>query len=230
MFAFVVALFAYRWAVLTDPYNPPPLKWVHVYKRPFLYWFGPFYGFALTKMWWAIASALTALALIGVWLRAWKSKSRTWPTLPTFAAILASLMLPFLAGLPFGMTPGEIFWYLFDTKGPHNLYQIGAMSLTAWVLWLVWKYRREEPTLAALGILMAIYLPVFTYLGWHYTLTGAFVRGAIWWPIISQVWSRAIWRAGSQAKRGRRCKRSKNCRLARSMRRDWLGLSSYSSS
>lgn len=32
--------------------------------------------------------------------------------------------------------------------------------------------------------MMVIYLPVFTYLGWHYTLTGAFVRGAIWWPMI----------------------------------------------
>ncbi len=190
MGAFVVVLFTYRWAVLPDPYNPPPLKWVHVYKRPFLYWFGPFYAFALTGMWWAIAQALTLLFVAGLWLRAWKAKARIWPALPVFAAILASLALPFVVGWPLGRTPGDSFWYFADNYGFGRVIQSIAMALTAWVLWLVFKYRREQPTLAALGILMVIYLPVFTYLGWHYTLTGAFVRGAIWWPLVAQLIAR----------------------------------------
>lgn len=192
MGAFVVALFIYRHAVLPDPYNPPPLKWVHFKKRPFLYWFAPFYSFVLTGMWWAVAQAVTILAVLGVWLRAWKNKTRIWPTFPTFAAILLSLALPFLAVWPLEMSPLENLWYFLDGWGADRLLQSLGMMLTAWALWLVWKYRREEPTLAALGILMAIYLPVFTYLGWHYTLTGAFVRGAIWWPIVINLVARDV--------------------------------------
>ena len=184
MFAFIVALFVYRWAVLPDPYNPPRLKWVHILRRPFLYWFGPFYAYILPGIWWAVAQAITTLILIGVWLRAWKNKARVWPTLPTFAAILATLLLPFLVGWPLGNSPAEAFWYFADTSGLGRSEQLVAMVFTAWTLWLVFKYRRQSPSVAALLILMVIYLPVFTYLGWHYTLTGAFIRGAIWWPII----------------------------------------------
>lgn len=184
MGAFVVALFIYRYAVLPDPYNPPPLKWVHLKKRPFLYWFAPFYPFVLTGMWWAIAQAVTVLVLASVWLRAWKNKSKTWPTLPTFGAILVSLALPFLVVWPLGVSPLDNLWYFLDAHGSDRLTQTVGMVLTAWSLWLVWKYQRQEPSVAALLVLMAIYLPVFTYLGWHYTLTGAFVRGAIWWPIV----------------------------------------------
>jgi len=135
-------------------------------------------------MWWAVAQAVTALVLMGVWLRAWKNKTRVWQTWPTFAAILATLALPFLVIWPLGMSPLDNFWYFVDFSAIQHLYQSLSMMLTAWVVWLVWKYRRQEPTLAALVILMAIYLPIFTYLGWHYTLTGAFIRGAIWWPIV----------------------------------------------
>ena len=192
MFAFTVALFAYRWAVLPAPYNPPPLKWVHLKKRPFLYWFNPFYSFVLTGMWWAVAQALTVLALTGVWLRAWKNKATVWPTLPTLAAILASLALPFLVVWPLGISPFDNIWYFADSYGANRLIQTGGMIGTAWALWLLWKYRRQQPALAALLILMAIYLPVFTYLGWHYTLTGAFVRGALWWPIIAKLAARDV--------------------------------------
>ena len=192
MGAFTLALFFYRYAVLPEPYNPPPLKWVHFKKRPFLYWFGPFYGFVLTGMWWAVAQVLVGLAVTGVWLRAWKNKARIWPTFPIFAAILLSLALPFLAAWPLGMPPQESFWYFLDFRGPGRIVQSCGMIGTAWALWLVWKYRKQEPSLAALLILMAIYLPVFTYLGWHYTLTGAFVRGAIWWPIIAHLAARDI--------------------------------------
>ncbi len=190
MFAFIVALFLYRWAVLPDPYNPPPVRWVHLKKRPFLYWFGPFYAFVLTGMWWAVAQAVSVLVVLGVWLRAWKNKARVWPTLPTFAAILSSLALPFLVVWPLGASPLDNLWYFLDANGTSRLIQSLGMIATAWALWLVFKYRREEPGVAALLILMAIYLPVFTYLGWHYTLAGAFVRGAIWWPIIANLAAR----------------------------------------
>ena len=192
MSAFVMALFLYRHAVLPDPYNPPPLKWVHIEKRPFLYWFGPFYPFVLTEMWWAVAQAVAILVVSGLWLRAWKNKSGIWPTFPTFAAILASLALPFLVAWPLGISPIDNLWYFIDVKNLDRLGQSVAMIFTTWALWLVWKYRRAAPTLAALFILMAIYLPVFTYLGWHYTLTGAFVRGAIWWPIIMNLAARDV--------------------------------------
>lgn len=192
MFAFTVALFVYRWAVLPDPYNPPRLKWVHILRRPFLYWFGPFYAYILTGIWWPVAQAITTLILIGVWLRAWKNKTRPWPTWPTFAAIAATLLLPFMVSWPLGSSPAEAFWYFVDTSGLNRIEQLVAMIFTAWTLWLVFKYRRQTPAVAALLILMAIYLPVFTYLGWHYTLTGAFIRGAIWWPVIVSLAMRDI--------------------------------------
>ncbi len=192
IFAFTVALFVYRWAVLPAPYNPPPLRWIHIIRRPLLYWFGPFYPYVLPGIWWFVAQAITMLILVGVWLRAWKHKARVWPTLPTFAAILATIILPFLVGWPLGNSPAEAFWYFADISGTARIGQLLAMILTAWTLWLVFKYRRQSPSVAALLILMAIYLPVFTYLGWHYTLTGAFIRGAIWWPVIVNLAMRDI--------------------------------------
>ena len=205
MFAFVALLFLYRWAVLPAPYNPPPLKWVHLKKRPWLYWFGPFYSFVLTGMWWAIAQVAALMILAWAWLRAWKNKARTWPAIPTFAAIIASLALPFLVVWPLAMSPLESFWRFADVNGSTRISQSLGMLATAWALWLVFKYRREAPTLAALGILMVIYLPVFTYLGWHYTLAGAFVRGAIWWPVVATLVVRDLqgWRPAIQSRTAR---------------------------
>ncbi len=192
MGAFAVALFLYRYAVLPQPYNPPLMRWVHLKKRPFLYWFGPFYSFILTGLWWAVAQSLSVLAVLSLWLRAWKNKARVWPTYPTFAAILLSLAVPLLVTWPLGMSPQEDVWYFLEARGPDRFVQSFGMIGTAWALWLVRKYRKQEPGAAALLILMAIYLPVFTYLGWHYTLTGAFVRAAIWWPLVAHLAARDL--------------------------------------
>lgn len=191
MVAVTIALFAFRWAVLPHPYNPPPLKRVHFIRRPFLYWFAPFYKYVLTEIWWFVAQVAATGATLALWVRALRMPHRKWPTLPTFAAILLSIALPFAVGWAFGITPGETFWYLFEPNtAAMRLTDFASMLFLLWALWLLWKYRRSEPSLATLGLLLVIYLPVFTYLGWHYCLAGGFIRGALWWPVLAKL----VWR------------------------------------
>jgi len=61
------------------------------------------------------------------------------------------------------------------------------MICTLYILLLLWKYRGQKPTLAMFLIFLLVYIPVFTYLGWHYCIAGWFVRSALYWPLVAHL-------------------------------------------
>ena len=187
MFGSVLMLYGYRYLVLPDPYNPQPLKQVHLIKKPFLYWLDPFYDTVLLGLWWMTGLALLLL-LMGKTLLIWRqSRYSHWPARPFAGIAIALAMSGIVALYNELMFPGftNAFWYLFDSESwSMNLEALGRMIFAWCALYLLWKYRRGEPILSVVLLLMLSYVPVFTYLGWHFTLTGWFIRTALLWPLL----------------------------------------------
>ncbi len=190
MLLLVVALYCYRTIVLPNPYNPHPLKRVHFLRKPFLYWFGPFYIYVLSGTQWYAGLALLLFVLGGTLLR-WKQDPRHYWLQKPGAGIAVALIAGGIIVLycqVFYDSFAAAFWHIFEpTFVVSRLQQLAQMILTIYSLYLLWKYRRDEPTLATWLLMAAAYGPVWTYLGWHYTLTGWFVRSSIFWPLIAKL-------------------------------------------
>jgi hypothetical protein len=192
MLATTAVLFCYRLLVLVDPYNPPPLKASHILRKPYLYWFPAYFRYLPNRNYWFPGLGLLVFALAGALVRlghgsrrAWLSRPFAWPAI--LAAMVGVLALYGALACP---SPATAFWFLFDEfPSRARLADFAELVFTPYSLYLLWKYRRQEPTGAAFALLILSYLPVFTYLGWHYTITGWFVRCAVYWPVIARlVW------------------------------------------
>jgi hypothetical protein len=193
MLVLVLALFCYRAVVLPQPYNPPPLKWVHLKKKPFLYWFWPFYGFMLSGLIGYAGLAGLLLILGGAWLRFKRSAWGHWSARPfawAWMSALALLILAVYSEWVLGSALGTVWYFVEPREAWLHITSMLHMVGLFYVLYLLWKHRRSEPGLAAWGLMAFAYAPVFTYLGWHYTLAGWFIRCAVYWPVIARI----VWR------------------------------------
>lgn len=184
MFAFLAFAWVFRSQVLPHPYNPPRLKLVHFLRRPFLYWFPAFYLYVPAQEFFPALLALWGFTSVGLGLRFGPKmpgivRRVVWP----LGIVLGALLL----GQCFdGM--GESFWYFAEPpNGLIHMNHLVEMVFTLWALYAVWKYRSSTASLAVLGVFLLAYVPVWTYLGWHYTLAGWFVRAALWWPLLYQL-------------------------------------------
>ncbi len=197
MLGAALLFYLYRWLVIVAPYNPPPLKWVHILRKPFLYWFFSFYGYLLTATYWYPGLALLLVLLIGGIVKLRQGAGAIWFARP-YSKLLTGLIvvgvLWIYCNVAFASL-SEAILYIFDggaTKTQRLSELLGMMSVL-YTLYLLWKYRRQEPSLAAWAIMALAYIPVFTYLGWHYTLLGWFLRSALYWPIVAKlVWRNTI--------------------------------------
>jgi hypothetical protein len=188
-FGLALALFTYRTLVLPDPYNPPPLKIVHFMRKPWMYWLPPFYRYMSSGIYWIPGLALMLVVVADFWRRALRQeKVKLWLKKPfaTSLAIAATLLL--LHGYIWVSTgaPLDSYWHMLEPKGWKSRFtDLVSQIFLIYVLMLIWRARKERMGMMALGLLVAIYLPVFTYLGWHYCLAGWYVRAAIWWPTVA---------------------------------------------
>jgi hypothetical protein len=190
MVAFVTLLAVYRHEVLPQAYNPPRLKWVHMLRRPWLYWAGPFYLHVLSGEGWFAGLAAWWFVLGGALIR-WKRRGRAVRLAGPLTLLVIALGMPAATVLYLtvvGWDAVTTFWYFSDgIVGRSNLWRMAQMLATLYAFFLLFKYRRETPSLAAAALMMLAYIPVWTYLGWHYTLAGWFVRCAVFWPLVAHL-------------------------------------------
>lgn len=197
LFGSVGALFLLRHAVLPDAYNPPPLKRVHFLRRPFLYWFPGFYKYVLTEQWFLPVLALWCVAFPAVWRRLRPQNALAKRYGLPFLLVLGILLIGAAT-----MGIGDGFWYLAEPRtAPMRCGDWVQMMVTLVFLALIWKHRRTQSTIAILGVFMLSYAPVWTYLGWHYTLAGWFIRAALWWPLFALLLQREFLPVSSQKSR-----------------------------
>ncbi|RYX80842.1 hypothetical protein EON83_26760 [bacterium] len=184
MLGFLACMWAFRAHVLPHAYNPPPVTLVHFEQRPFLYWFPSYYKYVLSGDWFLPTVALWLLVSVGASIR-WKSAMIS-PTVRVVYPLGVMAVVLWLGQVFYGLAEG--FWYLFEprTHWGHFI-DLAQMLFSLWGLSAIWKYRRQTPSLAVTGVFFLAYAPVWTYLGWHYTLTGWFVRAALWWPLLYQL-------------------------------------------
>jgi len=180
MFGFLALAWLLRSHVLLHPYNPPRLKAVHFLRRPFLYWFPGFYKYIPAHQYYPALLALWLWASVGLGLHFQKRmpgrvRRIAWP----LGVLVGCLAL----GASFDGI-GESAWYFIEGAARTHISDLIQMIFTLWALSAIWKYRRTQPTLAMLSVFLLVYVPVWTYLGWHYTLAGWFVRAGLWWPMM----------------------------------------------
>lgn len=192
MLGLSIGLYCYRTIVLSNAYNPPRLKRVHFLRKPFLYWFGPLYGYVLSDQSWFPGLGLLLLGLSGALLRLlrtqcdWLQRRFAWLLVALGVGGVIALYCQFV-----GPSLEEVFWHFFEPE--HMLLRLSFLAQAIalfYTLHLIWKYRHTEPSLVAWALMAVSYVPVFTYLGWHYTLAGAFLRAAIYWPLVLKL----VWR------------------------------------
>ncbi len=190
LFTFVFALWAYRASVLIDPRNPQ-LKPIHFVRKPFLYVFHPFYRHVLTAQYWFPGLILLLFTWSGFLLRWSKSHSGRLFLQRPFAVpmVLISSLAVLMAYCAMTYGISETFWYLFDPASSRlQLPEVFTLFLTIYTIWLLAKYRMQEPTLAIFVFLVLSYVPVLTYLGWHYTVAAWFIRVVYWALIAKLIW------------------------------------------
>ena len=91
-------------------------------------------------------------------------------------------------------------WLLLDPdSGFFRLTTLGEMVFTLYAYWLLWRYRKQEPTAMVVVLLALSYLPVLPWRDWHYMLTGWFIRCALFWPMIA----RLMWRQAKENRQAR---------------------------
>ncbi|MEO6907107.1 MAG: hypothetical protein ABI210_04380 [Abditibacteriaceae bacterium] len=189
MSAAILALWIYRANVIIDPRNPH-LRLISLIRKPFLYCFYPFYKPVCSGEFWYCGLALLLFVLAGVLLRWRHSRWRNLLQKPFALHVVGTaclLVIALYCALTFGVS--DAFWFFFDPKQSYfRLIELSTMLATIYSLWLLWKYRKQEPTMAALAFMMLAYLPVITYLGWHYTVAAWFIRCAYWGVILKCVW------------------------------------------
>lgn len=189
MAAAVLALWFYRADVLIKPRNPE-LKWVHIKKKPWLYLAFPLYPFVLTGQFWFPGLALLIFTLGGVLIKWRRSRFGEWlarPYIPIAVGMGVVAIICVYCALTYSVT--ETFWYLVE---PANNYlrwqQLHILIALFYSFFLLWKYRKTHPAGIAFAFLGLSYLPVITYLGWHYTVPAWFVRSAYWALVAKLVW------------------------------------------
>lgn len=186
----VLALWFYRASIIIDPRNPQ-LKPIHLLRKPWLYLFYPFYKSVLCEEFWFAGLPVFIFSLSGVLIRWRNGVGRAWLQKPMMPVAIFFLSLGLVAAYC-GLTYGSAFdaaWYLFEPANQFiRLHQLAEMLGTFYALWLLWKYRKTEPTLLAFAFLALSYLPVITYLGWHYTVAAWFVRCAYWAVVFQCAW------------------------------------------
>ena len=190
MLMVAVALCYYRSVVIVDP-RTPTLKAVHLIKKPFLYLYFPFYKPVLSGLYWFPGLALLLFLLGGALIRLRRSERAEWLQKP-FAAVGIAFVTGAIVCIYLMLTAPslpEAFWYLFEPD--MQLKAVGellAMIFTLYTIHLLWKYRNQEPTLATWSFFVLPYVPVVSYLGWHYTIMGWFLR-CVYWPVVAKlVW------------------------------------------
>jgi hypothetical protein len=190
MLLVVVGLYCLRLLVLPNPYNPPHISPKHIVWNAMLFLVPSFYHNVRTPEYIGLAVVIVTLLVTHVSIRFGRlrpvlSKPFTW--IPIWCITIAVLWLYSTLTFP---SAGQAFWYLFDASdGFARLSDLTEMVFTIYAFWLFWKYRDHEPSRAALLLFVLAYVPVLTYLGWHYTLTGWFIRCAVFWPVVAKlVW------------------------------------------
>lgn len=186
------ALYCYRTAVLPNPYNPPGTTAKHLLWNVVILLFPSFFKSINSQSYWLMGLAILIFGSIGgiLWARwkpwgSWLRRPFAW--LPVALVIGCAVWLYCEASY---FSASHAFWFLFDWDSRFDrLNELGQMVFTLYALSLFWKYRGREPTAAALGLFVLAYAPVVTYLGWHYTLAGWFMRCAVYWPVVAKlVW------------------------------------------
>lgn len=191
MLAAVAALWLYRAAVVPHPRDN---HWgaAQLLDAPVMYMY-PTLGRYVLSAPWLVGLAALLLLLAGAVVIYRRStfrdtrrgkllgRPRVW--LP---GLLAVLFL-YLACSSDSVT--DSLWFLLDGEnGLGHLSDLATMVFMLYTMFLVWKYRREEQTLAAWLFLFLSCVPVLGFLGWHYSLPGYFFRAPYDAMLLKLVW------------------------------------------
>lgn len=178
MLCVVIAFYLFRQSVLPHPYMPHGLNLHMLITHSTLFWFHAFYLYLPAGM---FVLPLLALLISIALLPAIRRDKR----LVLLAVVIILLFAQFTIGIP------NLFWRFFDVPtGEIQISLFFQMLFTFYTFYLVYKYRKTTNGFLAYILMMVAYLPTFTYLGWHYSLSGWFFRCAVFWPVIALL----VWR------------------------------------
>lgn len=215
MLGFVIALSLYRAAVIEHPRNPS-LKWNQFIYKPVIFLFPHFSGYLFQRIllengkhqdifmskdsWMPGLSLILFLGISGAVIFRKKYGNYWWTSLPVMSGVIFLLVTVFLGIFgPVVDTPGAIntpdqkiltavmtiIDHPFAKEGLRNTIW---MTATFYFLLLLWKYRKQEPSLECFALLYLAHLPVLDYIGWHYTTPAWFVWSVYWMVVWKLVW------------------------------------------
>ncbi|PIZ35100.1 MAG: hypothetical protein COY42_27415 [Armatimonadetes bacterium CG_4_10_14_0_8_um_filter_66_14] len=187
MLLLTCAFFAYRAAIIEHVRNPN-LKPIQFVSKPLTFLFPTFGRYLLTREWW-LPGLATLLVACPCALRRLRSRHPGCPLTTPYAALVltavAALLYLRFATPSFGNAVGAL-GEVFRGKEPRDLLR---MISTLYALYLLWRYRREEPTVMALALVCLVHLPILDFIGWHYTLS----PWCVWCPYYALM-AKLVWR------------------------------------
>lgn len=188
----VLLLWLYRASIIAHPRNPHPIP-VQFVRKSLLFMYTSAARYLITGQFSfpGLVLLLFILAGLAIKLRHYGFSSNekfTWLAKPSVGLPVALLIVLIYFNLV-RWPVMEAFWFLFDQPFSHA---VPRDALDMWIycysIWLLWKYRKTESTAASWCFLFFSYLPVMTYIGWHYTLPGSFIRSVYWAYFLKLVW------------------------------------------
>jgi hypothetical protein len=194
MLGVVGGLYLYRSMVLPHPRNLPGVAGIHIFWNATYFLIPVVYRNLAVPEYLGLAALIFALGASVLWLHRSRYRGlierRFGWTLPTIS-ILAIVWIYLAIVFP-SAADG-----LFTLSRPARYTDLAEMLFAMYVLSLLWKNRKTHPTLAVCAIVVLSYLPVLTYLGWHYLLTAWFIRCAFLWPLVAEL----IWQDVSKVRK-----------------------------
>lgn len=188
----VLLLWIYRAAIIAHPRNPHLIP-VQFVRKSLLFMYTSAARYLITGQAYVpgLILLLFVLMALAIKLRHYgfrKNEKITWLAKPYVGLPVALLIVVvYLTLVRWPIT--DAFWFFCDKPFKQH---VPEDTLDMWIycysVWLLWKYRKTEATAAIWCFLFLSYVPVLTYIGWHYTIPGSFIRSVYWAYFLKLVW------------------------------------------
>jgi hypothetical protein len=189
----VGALFIFRSWIIPNASNPE-IQRFHIIERPVWYYSNTLWRYMATGEFWLPGLAVVLFTAIALAIRSRQSHLFTGRAALLTKPYMLLLAIIAIATIYLSLaTPSAVDAIVMMIDEPLSQPKLRDLIVILWCLYsasLLWKYRKQEPTLAAITLLLLSFVPMLARnIYWHYTFIPWLIRCGLYFPLLAKlVW------------------------------------------